>query len=155
MEKNLVAGENIIYQAGMSRAVLIGPAIFAGIGAIIDIIILMVILIGPANPGEFIAIAVVTLICGLPLLSKYVKYRTTEYVVTNKRIVLAKGWINKTTFDISLKKCDGVTYKRTLGGKIFNYADVALSSTGDRLMIFSSVANPEEFKNQIHAAISF
>lgn len=154
LEHHLVGNEKIIYQTGMSSAVLIGPMVLATIGAIIDIIMISVMIAANMSmPGGFITIAIVTFICGALVLSRYIKYRNTEYVVTDKRIVMSKGWINKSTFDISLKKCEGVTYKRTLLGKVCNYADVAISGTGERLIVFSSVSNPEEFKNQIHAAI--
>lgn len=79
-----------------------------------------------------------------------VKYCTTEYLVTDKRVLEKYGWISTHTDDMHLAKIENITVNYTFFGKIFNYADVIIQGTNHNNVNFSFVKDAEIIKKKIN-----
>lgn len=80
----------------------------------------------------------------------FVRYKTTEYCITNKRVILKTGFIFRKVKEINFSKIEGVSFKQSVFGRIFNYGKVVITGTGGKKTIFKKIVNPVEFKNHIN-----
>ena len=83
-------------------------------------------------------------------ISATVKYHTTEYLVTDKRVMEKYGWISTHTDEMPLNKVENVTVTYTFWGKIFNYATICFQGANHNNVSFSYIKNAEQVKKQFH-----
>lgn len=73
---------------------------------------------------------------------------TTKIYLTNDKITISTGYINKNVIDISLDKSESIWVSQSLFGKIFNYGSVSIITAGINISQF--INNPMEFRNLIN-----
>lgn len=73
------------------------------------------------------------------------------FAVTNKRVYIRQGLIAQTSFEILLKKAEGIGLDQPLWGRILNYGTIVYAGAGNRES-FPRVANAVEFRRQIALA---
>ncbi len=78
----------------------------------------------------------------------YIKLRTNEFVITNKRIVIKKGWFSRSTFEINLNKIETVNVDQSIWGRIFGFGTITIVGTGGTHEIFDSIRKPLEFRRK-------
>src|SRR6185436_11524300 len=64
------------------------------------------------------------------LVIAFIKYKSTELAVTNKRIVAKFGFISRRSIELNLSKIEGITVDQGVLGRIFNYGSLVVSGTG-------------------------
>lgn len=87
------------------------------------------------------------------LLSRVITCLTSEFVITNKRICLKRGFISRQVSDIALDKCDGVSFSQGFWGRIWGFGVVETSSTGRKGQHYPALAHPNEFRNELFRII--
>ena len=93
------------------------------------------------------------LIPTIKAITATVKFCTTEYAVTEKRVIEKTGWISTHTDDMPLSKIENITVNYTFLGKIFNYATVSIQGTNRNNVTFYCVKDAERIKKQIHELV--
>lgn len=91
----------------------------------------------------------------------FIVIKTSQLVVTNKRVLGRRGFISKQTLDIMLSKLDTVNVSNGLLGAIFGYGTIevvtaasgALSKYERAAMKFAYISNTIEFKKAVLAAM--
>lgn len=79
-----------------------------------------------------------------PLISMF----STDLVLTDKRLYGKRGLINTKTLDTPLNKINTVSISSGLGGKIFGYGTVHITSSSGEY-VFSYIRSPETFRTAI------
>jgi membrane protein YdbS with pleckstrin-like domain len=78
----------------------------------------------------------------LVLLIKLVPLWTTEIGVTDHRLIVKRGWLQRTTNELQLKAIEEVSLVQGLTGRIFNYGRIEVSGTGDDEVAIPPVGDP-------------
>ncbi len=81
-----------------------------------------------------------------------IKMSTTEFAVTNERIILKRGWLNRHTQELSVGSVEGVNLDQSILGRIFGYGAIHVSGTGDAHIAFPPMAHPVAFRRAIEEA---
>lgn len=92
----------------------------------------------------FVVISAVILISAF---FDYLRWSSTEYIVTNHRVVRVRGVFNKETVDSSLDKINDIELRQSVLGRMFDYGDIEIltaSETGVNML--RKIAHPLEFK---------
>src|SRR5690606_3809124 len=117
-EKLLGDGEEVVLHLRTHAKALIGPILLfivlaAGGGA-------AVALLPPrTRPWGWGAAAAVALILTIAFVFvPYLRWRTTTYTVTNRRIITRTGIINQTGHDLPLVRINDVSYERSLSDRM-------------------------------------
>lgn len=95
--------------------------------------------------GPFIVGLALTPFYGIGLLiiiSSYITYKTTEYAITNKKVLMKRGFIRRRTDELMLKKVEGVDVDQGIQGRILGYGNLVFQGTGGQLVTFFMVPNP-------------
>lgn len=83
----------------------------------------------------------------------WLKNRTTEMVITNRRVVLKRGIISVHTSEIRNVKVETVRLHQGILGRLLGYGDLVFTGTGESHTIFSVVASPAKTKAKFEAII--
>ena len=87
--------------------------------------------------------AIVTL-----FLSPIIQFNTSEFCITNRRIVVKLGWIRLKITEMSLSKVESIEVDQNLLGRLLGYGTLSLHGTGGTIEKFFYVKQPLEFKNE-------
>ncbi|MGB8657690.1 MAG: PH domain-containing protein [Candidatus Zixiibacteriota bacterium] len=144
IEKNLMVGENIIYRAKLHWVVFLWPVIwfvaavlfFSGGG------------VTAAFGGVFIIIAILTGISSL------INYSTSEFGVTNKRVVAKVGFVRRNSIEVLLNKVEGIQVDQGILGRILRYGSIVVSGTGGTKDPFHKISNPLDFRKKVHEQVA-
>jgi uncharacterized membrane protein YdbT with pleckstrin-like domain len=99
-----------------------------------------------------IAALVVALIGVWFLIFAWLRRRSTELAVTNRRVIHKTGVLGRTTHEMSRDKVETVEVQQSLIGRIFNYGTIIVRGTGSSWEPFSHIENPLVFRSNITAA---
>lgn len=80
------------------------------------------------------------------LAKSIIIHQFTEYGITNRRIVMKTGLIQRNTFETFLDKVEAVNVDQTIMGRILGYGTVVIVGTGGSRDRFFSVPNPLQFR---------
>ncbi len=75
----------------------------------------------------------------------------TEFAVTDRRVVLKRGWLNVHTQELAADAVEGVQLVQSIWGKLFGYGRIVVTGTGDARIVFPPMAHPIEFRRAIEA----
>jgi len=89
----------------------------------------------------------------LSALSSFIDYISTEFGVTNKRVIMKQGFIRRHTFENFLQKVENIQIYQSVLGRILGYGTVMLHGTGGTREPFYLIDDPLAFRKQIQAQV--
>lgn len=81
-----------------------------------------------------------------------IKMKTTDFAVTNRRVILKRGWLNRRTYELAVESIEGVSLDQSVIARVFGYGRVIVTGTGDAVIKFPPMAKPVMFRRAIEAA---
>lgn len=152
VEKNLMPNEKIIARTKHHWWVFVGPAFWILIGTIFisaplwiqdkELHPLMILVgMGVVFVGVFF------------LVGSLIAYFTSEYAITNKKVVMKIGFIRRVTLEAFLGKVEGFSVEQSILGRIFNFGTIVIS-TGGVSQPFAMITAPMEFRKRVQEEIS-
>ena len=153
VEGTLMKGEEILFFTHPHKIILAAPAVWFLIALAFTIfgdqISFMENVIFRTYSIYNLIVAISFLYSFLKLLNRLIEYRTSEYTVTNRRVVMKSGVLNRTALELMLNRLEAVTVQQPLFGQIFNYGMVLLVGIGGTRDAFKYVPRPMYFRQQI------
>jgi uncharacterized membrane protein YdbT with pleckstrin-like domain len=101
----------------------------------------------PVAGGVFLLLGTAVLVAGV------VKRRSTEIVVTTRRVLIKTGILRRRTVELLLSKIESVDVTETVGGRMLGFGKVVLRGTGGTPETFDRIANPLEFRRQVQSQV--
>lgn len=139
IEKNLLPDEQIIYRTKKHWIIFFAPAAWVVAAIFFSL---------NGNPWVVKA-AFAPLLAALILGSgKWLDYITSDFVLTNKRIMMKEGFFTRHTNELRLSTVSNMNVNQSLIGQFFDYGTVIISPFGGREDIFTEIAHPFEFQKQ-------
>jgi len=86
------------------------------------------------------------------VLRTFVQVISTEYAITNQRVIVKTGLVRRTTSEVAIGKVEGISLSQSVLGRLVGYGTITVSGTGTQKAPFRYVANPMELRKQIQAA---
>ena len=100
-----------------------------------------------------LSILLLVLVVGLlALLWAYVQYTSTEFAVTDKRIIAKTGFISRKTVEMFLGKVESLNVDQSVMGRILNYGTVGIRGTGITEEAIRNISSPLELRKQFMTA---
>lgn len=79
-------------------------------------------------------------------IKEMVRLNTTDFIVTNRRIVLKKGIINVDVDEMNLSSIEGSHIEQSILGRIFGYGQLTVHGRGEMEIRFPTMAKAGEFR---------
>ena len=84
----------------------------------------------------------------------YITKKTSEFSVTDKRVVIKVGFIKRRTVETMLGKVESIGVQQSLLGRMFDFGTIMVVGTGGTEEAFHNIASPLEFRRQVQAEVS-
>jgi uncharacterized membrane protein YdbT with pleckstrin-like domain len=84
-------------------------------------------------------------------LRKFIEYKTYEFAVTTKRVIIKVGVFRRRTLELLLRQVEAISVEQTVLGRMLGYGSVTLTGTGGVREVFHNISLPLEFRRQIHS----
>ena len=84
-------------------------------------------------------------------LRKFIEYKTSEFAVTTKRVIIKVGVFRRRTLELLLRQVEAISVEQTVLGRILGFGSVTLTGTGGVREVFHNISSPLEFRRQIHS----
>jgi uncharacterized membrane protein YdbT with pleckstrin-like domain len=143
VRKNLEINETVIFEAKQHWIVIIKPLCL-----IIGAFFLM------SQGYDFLIIlGTIWFLVGLIWLMKVILLRaSTEYAVTNERIIIKKGVVARNVKDIKLRQIEGTQVVQGIIGRIFSYGTLRIRGTGQGEQTYYYITKILDFQRCINVA---
>jgi membrane protein YdbS with pleckstrin-like domain len=145
VQSTLVPGERILYRAHLHWATFLG-------GGLLFILFTIVATLFVAREDSQFAGFIVFILGVLPLAAAYIRYRTSEFAVTDKRVLIKTGLVRRHTLETLLNKVENISVEQGLLGRVLNYGTIQVTGTGSTKEMFPNIAAPLEFRKQVQGA---
>lgn len=142
LEKNLNDGEVIIYRANISWAIFF------------RVFVLLSFLIWLSSKIHAIVVFLMVVISFIVVFRIIITIVTTEYALTDRRLIGKKGFIKRRTMEFLLRQIESVTISQPLDGRIFGFGTVMVTGSGGSSEHFHSISFPFDFQKQVNNQIT-
>jgi uncharacterized membrane protein YdbT with pleckstrin-like domain len=85
----------------------------------------------------------------LPLIDIY----SSEFVVTNRRVIMKTGLIARNTLEMNLTKIESVTVDQSIMGRILGFGSITLVGNGSTRERFDGISRPMVFRRNFQELI--
>jgi uncharacterized membrane protein YdbT with pleckstrin-like domain len=138
VQKNLSVNETIIYQTKLHWWIFVSAGILLLLGLLLT---------------NFVGLGWLLIVGALvKLVLAYLNWTSSEFVITNKRVILKTGFIRRRLVEIQLNKAEGLIVNQGLVGRMLNFGSVLVSSGGMNNS-FGPMDAPFNFKKQSNEAL--
>jgi len=119
----------------------------------LGVIFLLIAIIGFASDSAPIGRLFIVL-AALNGLSSFITYSTSEFGVTNKRILGKVGFIRRHSLEILLTKVESIAVNQGILGRIFGYGTIVVTGSGGTKELFPKISKPLELRKRAQELIA-
>jgi len=87
-------------------------------------------------------------------ISPLIENWTSEYAITNKRVIIKIGLISRKTLEMNLSKIESVNVDQSIFGRLLGYGAITIIGTGGTRETFSALANPIQFRRVFQECVN-
>jgi membrane protein YdbS with pleckstrin-like domain len=87
----------------------------------------------------------------LLLLGAWIRRRSTEIAVTDKRVIYKRGLLSRHTVEMNVSKIETVDVEQGLGGRVWGYGTLLIRGTGAGFEPLVGIGSPLRIRNAIIA----
>ncbi len=142
IDDNLLPGESVVYRAQLHWIVFFWPIFF---------LVLAVMSYAGDVPGLGGLCFLLALITSV---SSAITFTTSEFGITNKRVLVMIGFIRRHSLETLLNKVEGVRVDQSILGRILDYGTIIITGTGGTKEPFHRISVPMEFRKRVQEQIA-
>ena len=146
IKSQLLPGEQIRYRGHLHRIIFLPAAAFA--------VLAVLALVFAMQSGEWPLFYAVAVPAAVLYVWAQILYTTSEFAITNKRVVIKVGWLRRRTVETMLSKVEGINVDQSFIGRLLGYGSIVITGTGGTAEPFRNIGSPFEFRRQVQAQVS-
>lgn len=102
----------------------------------------------------FALLGSIGLLCTLVVgLIAYIDYISSEYGITNKRILIKLGFISRQSLEVLIPKIESIAVVQSIPGRILSYGSIIISGTGGSKDVCRNIPYPLQFRKLIQEQV--
>ena len=137
VNSHLDPGETVAYEGRLHWIVYLTPMLILGVG------------IGVALSGLY-AGGLALLAMGLvSLLVAWVRQVSSEFAVTDRRVIIKTGWLSRRTIELNMSKVESVQVDQDILARLLNYGTITVIGTGGTKEPFALIDDPMSFRHAV------
>jgi len=147
LDDHLLGGERIVYRARLHWTIFLSSIVVVLLGIGLGILLQV---LEPAYSYAGLALAGVGLLLAI---GPAVRYISSEFAVTDKRVLGKLGFIERESKETLLSKIEAIAIDQGVLGRILGFGTVTITGTGGTQESFPRISEPLEFRRQIQSQI--
>lgn len=136
IDANLLPGETVVSRARLHWFIFLKAIGVAVIGAGLAFL----------EPTVGAIVVGIGVLLALPPL---IAYKTSEFGVTSKRVIIKVGLLQRRTLELLIRQVEAISVDQSIAGRMFNFGTITLTGTGGVRETFHNIARPLEFRRSI------
>ncbi len=76
----------------------------------------------------------------------WIRVKSTELAITNKRVIAKFGFVSRNTVEIAIPKVESIQVQQSMMGRMLDYGTLVISGTGTSHAPIPSIADPLAFR---------
>jgi uncharacterized membrane protein YdbT with pleckstrin-like domain len=152
IDNNLMPGEKVVARAQLHWIIYSAPVTWfcAGLGFFI---------LGRGDTelgGAFsgFMVGACFLLAVVTGIAAYISRVTSEFGVTNKRVLIKTGFIRRKSLEVLLTKVEGIQVDQDISGRILGYGSVVVTGTGGSRDPYHRIAEPLNFRRKVQEQVA-
>jgi uncharacterized membrane protein YdbT with pleckstrin-like domain len=146
VDSHLLPGEEVMHRGHLHKIIYVMPVLIA---------VALMAVATAAFANELYPFAAIALgVALVPLVAAQILYRSSEFAVTNKRVIIKVGFIQRRTLETLLSKVEGIEVNQTVFARMLDFGTIAVTGTGGTREEFRNIAAPLEFRRQVQAQVT-
>ena len=153
VDDHLLPGERVVYRARLhwiafrASLLLLALAIVAGVAG-------QLVSTSPYEDAWKLWVpAGLVVLALLAALGPWIRRTTSEFAVTDKRVLVKTGVVQRDSLETLLSKVEAIGVDQTLLGRMLGFGTITIVGTGGTRETFERSAAPLEFRRQVQAQI--
>jgi uncharacterized membrane protein YdbT with pleckstrin-like domain len=147
VDDSLIPNESVVFRTRLHWIIFAWPILFLiATGALFYF--------GLSHPIFVHAGEVLLVITVILFLAKYIVYRASEFAVTNKRVIIKVGVMQRRTLELLLTKVEAIAVTQGLLAQMFGCGTIVVTGTGGTKEPFDNISSPLEFRRAVQSASS-
>jgi len=151
IDSNLLDGEHVVFRTRLHWLLFMVPVLF-----IVIVLLPAAWFLGSGTwflaSGTWGGYAWVPIGLGaLMLIATFIKRQSSDFAVTNKRVMMKVGVFHTRSIELLLNKIEAIGVEQTLLGRIFGYGDIVITGSGGTKEAFSKIQSPLEFRRAVQS----
>jgi membrane protein YdbS with pleckstrin-like domain len=149
VDSNLLPNESVIYRGRLHWLFFLRPILW------IAFAFLLFFMSSSFSEGDedagrgAIVVGVLLLLIGIvSAISHAITYKTSEFAVTTRRVIMKQGFIRRKTMELMLGKVDSLAVDQGILGRMFGYGTVRVTVATEK-QSFPFLSDPLEFRRQV------
>ena len=144
IDNHLLPGEVVSYRTRLHWKVFVIPFLIS---------ILMVALAIWALSAKKNVLAIAPfVVTAIILFVPWIQRRSSEFAVTNKRVIIKLGFMTTRSMELLLSKIEGITVSQSLAGRMFGFGEIIVTGSGGTQEPFADIQSPLDFRQAVQAA---
>ena len=152
VERVLQPNETLVYSTTLHWVVYLRAVLFAIVGLALLVGSLFV---PPQEPAVATALRVAAAVVGVVTLwfwlAAFIDRATTEFAVTNRRVIFKAGLIRRRTIEMNLAAVESVDVVQGIFARILGFGEVHIHGTGGQWTPHPRIRDPLTFRSHITA----
>jgi uncharacterized membrane protein YdbT with pleckstrin-like domain len=153
VDENLISGEEVRYRAKLHWTALFPHFLGAFLFVVGGVVLLSFGLTTGQNVATISGGAVLAVGLVIAIAAKLIR-SSSEFAITNKRVIVKTGIIQRRTAEMFLAKIESVEVDQGLLARMIGYGTISLRGTGGTSEPFKMIAEPLEFRRQVQEQMS-
>ena len=142
IDSNLLSGERVVYRTRLYWLLLGWPMLF--------LIVVCVPIAWLATTNRWSQLAWIPVgIAVLILLGAIVKRQSSDFAVTDKRVLMKVGVLTTRSTELFLNKIEAITVHQSLTGRMLGYGDIVVTGSGGTHEEFHDIQSPLSFRRAV------
>ena len=79
-------------------------------------------------------------------LAAFIRYKSTELAITNKRVIAKYGFISRQTIELNINKVESIQVDQGILGRIFDFGSLHISGAGNPQAPILGISDPMSFR---------
>jgi uncharacterized membrane protein YdbT with pleckstrin-like domain len=147
LDDHLLDGERIVYRAHLHWTIFGSALVVIILGAALAVVLRI-------YQPQFWWLGLVVVGLGLLLaIGPFIRYKSSEFAVTDKRVLAKHGFIQRDSIETLLTKVEAISVDQGIAGRLFGYGTIVITGTGGTEESFPRIAAPLEFRRQIQSQV--
>jgi uncharacterized membrane protein YdbT with pleckstrin-like domain len=136
VDNSMIPGEQVAFRTRLHPITLVLP-----------VLLILICLRGAfIFGGLYSSWAMLAIIYGV---LKYFNFATSEFAVTNKRVIIKVGILRRRTLELQLSKVEAVAVDQGILGRMLGYGNIVVTGTGGSKEPFKTIRGPLEFRRAV------
>ena len=139
VDDNLLPGEQVVFRTSLHPIIFLSSAAVVVAGLVLGIV---------QTPLAGLSVLAAGLVL---LLLNWIRQWSSEFAVTNRRVIIKTGWLSRRTIELNMSKVESVEVEQGLVARMLNYGTITVIGTGGTREPFALIADPLGFRRAVQS----